>query len=101
MTAAEREGLAARVQTLAGEQRYAEAQQALEAYGRALQQALEGLSTGDPRVLEMAGEWRQLMETTRRQVLAGRAHAAARLASLSRLRPFGGPPPRRTWEFFG
>lgn len=103
MTAAEPEfdRLAVRVQALAGEQRYPEAQRALEEYGGMLRAALESLSPGDPRVLQLAGEWLQLLEATRRRVLAGRSHAAARLAQLPRPRPFCEPMPRRSWELFG
>jgi hypothetical protein len=48
-------------------------------------------------------EWRRLLEETRRRVLAGRAHAAARLARLPKILPLYREPcsPRHTWEYSG
>ena len=94
---------ATRLRRLVGEQRYDEARQALADYGRALEQTLGRAPPGDPHVLQMAGEWRQLMENARRRVLAGRAHLAARLARLPPLRSYynSQSPPPHTWELMG
>ena len=92
---------ATRLRRLVAEQRYEEARQALAEYGRALEQALGNLPPGDPRAFELAGEWRDLFEAAHRRVLAGRAHAAARLARLPHLRRFAAEFPRRTWELLG
>jgi hypothetical protein len=62
-----------------------------------------GLPPADPGVRRLEAEWLCLREETRRHLLAGRAHVAARLGRLSQVRPlFGEPsPPRHTWEYTG
>ena len=99
---AAREALAGRLRARVGEGRYLEAQAALAEYCGALRTAAEGLPPGDPLLHALEQEWQRLLEETRREVLAGRAHAAARLARLPRLcEPYGGPPPPRpTWQCF-
>ena len=92
---------ATRLRRLVGEQRYEEARQALADYGSALERALGNLPPGDPRAFELARDWRELFEAAHRRVLAGRAHAAARLARLPHLRGFAAELPRRTWELLG
>ena len=80
---AELESLAARLRAHVSGRRYREAQDALDAYCRMLGQTAAGLPRGDRRRLQDA--WRRLAEETRRRVLAGRAHAGARLAKLTQL----------------
>jgi hypothetical protein len=92
--------LAGRLRTLAAEGRYAEAQGCFEAYCHALARAIAGLPPGDPSLRRLEDEWQRLLDETRRRVLAGRAHAGARLARLPKLPPlYSEPsPPRHTWE---
>jgi hypothetical protein len=97
----ERSDCAAHLRKLVAQQRYAEARQVLADYGRLLEAALRKLPPGDPRVFELAREWRDLSEAVRRQVLAGRAHAAARLARLPHRRGLRAGLTRQTWELFG
>jgi len=96
-------GTADRLEALVAQGRYGEAQACFDTYCRDLKEALQRLPAGDPRLPQMAGEWRRLMEQTRRRVLTGRAHAAARLARLPRRRRLysAAPSPRRTWEILG
>ncbi|HUD99931.1 MAG TPA: hypothetical protein VMR62_10180 [Bryobacteraceae bacterium] len=77
------EDLAARLRAQVSERRYREAQEALDEYCRVLRQTAAALPRGNLRRLQ--DEWRRLAEETRRQVLAGRAHAGARLAKLAQL----------------
>ncbi len=99
--AAELAALADRLGSLLAGQQYEAAREALEEYGRRLRAAVESLPAHDPRVPHMEREWRQLVESTRRQVLAGRAHAAARLVRLPDLRGFRTELPRRTRDLLG
>ena len=94
---------ATRLRRLVAEQRYEEARPALADYGRALEQALGRAPPGDPGVLQMVREGRQLLENARRSALAGRAHAAARRARLPRLHRYynSKSPPLPTWELMG
>ena len=99
--AAEREALAARLRARVAERSYAGAQQALWEYCQAIREAAHGLAPGDPALQRLAAEWAQIFEEVRRQVLAGRSHAAARLARLPRFpQPYGGQPPRQRWRYF-
>jgi hypothetical protein len=95
--------LAGDLRSLVAEGRYLEARGVLEEYGCVLEQRLRGLAPGDPPPAELMDDWRRLMDAARVQILAGRAHVAARLARLPRwdgpYRPAGSP--RRTWELIG
>ena len=103
MAESELAGTAERFETLVARGRYGEARACFDVYCRDLKETLRRLPPGDPRLPQVAGEWRRLMEQTRRRVLTGRAHAAARLARLPRRRRLYGaaPSPRRTWEILG
>jgi hypothetical protein len=102
---AELEILAGRLRARVAEGRFREAQGALAEYCRVLRKTVAGLPRGDPGRGRLEEEWRLLAEQTRRGLLAGRAHAGARLARLAQIsqppRFYGGgpPPPRRTWEY--
>lgn len=91
------------VQRAVAHAQYTEARRALEEYGRAAAAELAGMSPGDPRIRRIEIEWRRLLDETRRQVLAGRAQMAVRLARLSQAAPrYGGSPGiRHTWECLG
>ena len=103
MAESELAGTADRFETLVAGGRYGEARACFDAYCRDLKETLRRLSPGDPRLRRMEGEWRRLLDRTRRQVLVGRAHAAARLARLPhRRRVYSAvPAPRRTWQILG
>ena len=96
-------GTAERLDALVAQGRYGEAEACFDAYCRDLKETLRRLPPGDPRLRRMEGEWRRLLDRTRRQVLVGRAHAAARLARLPRGRRVYSavPAPRRTWQILG
>jgi hypothetical protein len=101
---AELEALAGRLRASVAAGRYREAQETLQEYCRALRKAVAGLPPGDARLHSLEDEWRLLLDQTRRRVLAGRAHAAARLRRLapSPARPrfgFDGLQPRHTREW--
>jgi hypothetical protein len=100
---AELEALAGLLRARVAEGRYREAQHAFQEYCRALRKAVASLPPGDPGLGRLKGEWQRLLEETRRRVLAGRAHAAARLARLPKLLPLYREPclPRHTWEYSG
>jgi hypothetical protein len=100
---AELEALAGRLRTQVAEGRYREAQHALQEYCRALRKTVAGLQSGDPGVRRLEDEWQRLLEETRRRMLAGRAHAGARLARLPKPLPLYSEPslPRHTWECSG
>ncbi|MGC9949458.1 MAG: hypothetical protein ABSF64_24085 [Bryobacteraceae bacterium] len=102
--AAELEVLAGRLRARVAEGRYAEAQAVLRDYCGALRKTAAGLPRGDARLARLEHDWERLAEETRRRLLAGRAHAGARLARLARMAKrsqFYGdrPPARRTWEW--
>jgi hypothetical protein len=105
MTAGESEldALAAGLRARLAERRYGEAQRALQEYCRVLRHTVAGLPSGDPGVRRLEAEWQRLRDDTRRRLLAGRAHAAARLGRLSQVRPlYREPSPQRhTWEYTG
>jgi len=94
--------LATRLRARVAEGRYRQAQAALEEYCGMLRESLAGLSPADPQRRLLAAEWEELAEQTRRRVLAGKAHAAARLARLHR--PAGlyhnQPPAHHRWNLF-
>jgi hypothetical protein len=101
---AELEALADRLRARVAERRYREAQAALHEYCQALRKMVAVLPRGDPGLRRLEDEWRRLAEQTRRGVLAGRAHAAARLARLAQTLPGsrlyeGGREARRTREW--
>lgn len=95
--------MADRLGALVAQGRYGDAQAIFDAYCRDLKATLRRLPPGDPRFREMEDDWRRLLDRTRRRVLTGRAHAAARLARLPRIRrPYSAAlPTRRTWELLG
>ena len=100
----ELEALAHQLRARVAERRYREAQEALLEYCKALRKTVAGLPRGDPCSHRLEDEWRRLAEQTRRGVLAGRAHAAARLARLAQTLPGsrlyeGGREARRTREW--
>jgi len=97
------EALAAHLRTLVGEARYREAQAALADYCRALRAAAAAIPPGDPDLRRMQQAWSKLFEENRLRVLAGRAHAAARLARLPKTSPayLQRPLPRHTWQVLG
>jgi|HubBroStandDraft_4_1064222.scaffolds.fasta_scaffold03125_3 hypothetical protein len=100
----ELEALAGRLRVRVAQGRYPEAQGALHEYCQALRKTVATLPRGDPGLGRLEDAWRRLAEETRRQVLAGRAHAGARLARLAQMLPhprsYGDVPlPRRTWEW--
>jgi hypothetical protein len=100
----ELEALAARLRACVAQGRYQQAQSALEEYGRALRNTAACLRPGDPRRPRLERESLRLIGETRLRVLAGRAHAGARLARLAQApklsRPYGEvPAPRRTTEW--
>jgi hypothetical protein len=101
---AELEILAGRLQARVAEGRYPEAQSALREYCQTLRKTVAGLPRGDPGLRRLEDAWRRLAEETRRRVLAGRAHAGARLARLAQMpqhpRSYGDVPLSRcTWEW--
>jgi hypothetical protein len=101
---AELEVLADRLRARVGERRYREAQDALAEYCGALRRTVASLPRGDPGLRRLEDHWRRLAEETRRRVLAGQAHAGARLAELAQMSQrshlYGAAPePRRTWEW--
>jgi hypothetical protein len=100
---AELDVLAGRLRARVAERRYGEAQLALQEYCRILRKTAAGLPPGDPRLGRLEDQWRRLRQETRRRVLAGRAHAAARLARLPKVLPLYREPslPRHTWEYSG
>ena len=102
MTALDRAHLAGRVRSLVASGRYAEAQRCFAEYCRALAEAVAVLPPKDPRIGELEEEWRRVSSETRRRVLTGRAHVAARLARLARPPVSYGKPadPLRTWQYF-
>jgi hypothetical protein len=102
-TESELAGTADLLGALVNQRRYGEAQACFNTYCRDLKEIVWRLPAGDPRLREMEAEWRRLLEQTRRQVLVGRAHAAARLARLPRPRRVyrAVPAPRRTWQILG
>jgi hypothetical protein len=97
------EVLAGRLRARVAEGRYREAQCALQEYCRALRNTVASLPPGDPALRRLEDEWQRLRDETRRRVLSGRAHAAARLARLPRLPRLYREPslPRHTWEVSG
>jgi hypothetical protein len=103
MTDPELAGKAERLRVLVAEGRYQDAQECFEDYCGTLKETLRRLPAGDPRRQKIDSEWRRLLEQTRRRVLAGQAHAAARLARLPRRRPLYNlaPVQRRTWDLLG
>ena len=103
MAESELAGTAERFETLVARGRYGEARACFDVYCQDLKETLRRLPPGDPRLRRMEGEWRRLLDRTRRQVLVGRAHAAARLARLPRGRRVYSavPAPRRTWQILG
>ncbi|MGA2735979.1 MAG: hypothetical protein ABSG65_00855 [Bryobacteraceae bacterium] len=96
----ELEALAGDLLARVAEGRYRDVQAALREYCRALRKTVAALPRGDPSLARLETGWRQLAEQTRRGLLAGHAHAAARLARIAtRPRIYGdGSPPRRTWQ---
>jgi len=96
-------GIAQRLEVLVAQRRYGEAQACFDEYSRDLQATLLRLPHGDPRFREIEEDWHKLIERTRRRVLTGRAHLAARLARLPRRRLSysAARAPRRTWELLG
>jgi hypothetical protein len=103
MAESELAGTAEHLEALVARGLYGEAQACFDAYCRDLKETLRRLPHGDPRLRQMEVEWRRLLNRMRRRVLAGRAHAAARLARLPRRRPLYScvPAPRRTWQILG
>jgi hypothetical protein len=100
------EALAERLRDRVAEGRYRAAQSALAEYCGALRKKAGSFAPGDPGLIRLQNEWMRLAEDTRRRVLAGRAHAGARLARLSqtpqRIRSYDqDPPARRTCEWLG
>jgi len=94
------ETCARQVRELVARRQYAAARTAFEDYCRLLRDALTGLRPSGAR-RQLYENWQHLYSETRQHVLAGRAHAAARLAHL---RGRGGPyhetpaaPP--TWRY--
>jgi len=103
MAESELAGTVDRLEALVARGCYGEAQACFDAYCRDFKETLRRLPPGDPRLRQMEGEWRRLLDRTRRRVLAGRAHAAARLARLPHRRRIysAAPAPRRTWQILG
>jgi hypothetical protein len=99
----ELESLANLLRARVAERRYGAARAALEQYCRALREAAAALPPGDSRLELLQDDWRKLWNETRHRVLAGRAHAAARLAHLSQPTPLYDEPclPRHTWACTG
>jgi|ERR1700690_1444052 hypothetical protein len=103
MAESELAGTADRLGALVAQGRYGEAQACFDEYCRDLKETVRCLPPGDPRLRQMQGEWHRLLDRTRRRVLAGRAHAAARLARLPQRRRLYSavPAPRQTWQILG
>ena len=101
MTATERAASARRMRNLVTEGEYAGAQQLLESYCRAFAEELKGRTPGDPAIRQLEREWRELVDDTRRRVLAGRAHTAVRLARLLTAPPVYGyrGEAGHTWQY--
>ena len=95
--------LADRLRALVAEERYAEAQCVFTGYCLELRKKLAGMPQGDPQLRPLEGEWQGVLDETRRRVLAGRAHAGARLARLPKILPLyrEGSLPHHTWECSG
>jgi hypothetical protein len=102
-TESELAGTADLLGALVNQRRYGEAQACFDTYCRDLKEIVWRLPAGAPPHPAKEAEWRRLLEQTRRQVLVGRAHAAARLARLPRPRRVyrAVPAPRRTWQILG
>jgi hypothetical protein len=102
-TESELAGTADLLGALVAQRRYGEAQACFDTYCRDFKEIVRRLPAGDPRLRQMEAEWRRLLEQTRRQVLIGRAHAAARLARIPKRRRLYSavPAPRRTWQILG
>jgi hypothetical protein len=103
---AELEALAGRLRARVADGRYREAQDALAEYCGALGKSAAGLAPRAPDRRRLQEQWLSLLEETRRRVLAGRAHAGARLAllALTPKRPRfedDGQLPRSTREWSG
>jgi hypothetical protein len=96
-------GTANHFETLVAEGRYGEAEACFAEYCRKFKDTLRRLPPGDPRFRQMKAEWRLLFDQTRQRVLAGRSHAAARLARLPQRRRLysAAAPSRPTWELIG
>jgi hypothetical protein len=62
-----------------------------------------GLPSGDPTLRRLEDVWKQLHHETRRRLLSGRAHAAARLARLPKAhQPYNELHLKcHTWEISG
>lgn len=99
----ELELLAQLLRARVAERSYREALAALQAYCRQLRKIVAALPPGDPRLELLQQDWRTLWDETRNRVVAGRAHAVARLAQLSRPIPIYSEshPRTHTWACTG
>jgi hypothetical protein len=97
---ADLETRARQVRALVASRQYAAARDAFAEYCRVLREILSGLPPPAAR-RRLYQDWRRLWSETRLQVLAGRAHAAARLARLPGRRcPYGDrPAPPPAWRY--
>jgi hypothetical protein len=67
---------------------YAEAEEILAHYSRAVEEAVGRLSPGDTQAVEIVRKAIDLLHWTTRMVRAGRAHTAGQLAQISVGRPY-------------
>jgi len=67
---------------------YAEAEEILARYARAVEDAAGRLSPGDTQAVKIVRQAIDLLHWTTRMVRAGRAHTAGQLAQLSAGRPY-------------
>ena len=97
---AELDRLAVGLRDRVAEGRYLEAQRMLDEYCQALRETAARLPPGDPGLRRLDDERCELLESVRRRILAGRAHAGARLKqSIQQPPPYGDLPQlRRTWQ---
>jgi len=101
MTETQLSDRARQLEILVAQRRYAEALPVFESYCQTLAEVVTSLPPRDPRIRQSEEHWRNLLNQTRRRVLAGRAHAAARLARLVQPRPTydGRRAGQRTWQY--
>jgi hypothetical protein len=79
---------------------YAEAETLLTGYCHAVEAAWRGMTPAERQGASLEGEATALLESVRRLVLAGRAHATAKLERLTHSTAYGRPAAKglRTWQ---
>ena len=95
--------LEAQLRRLVAQNQFPKAREVLERYRCEVGEAIGALPPGDPEAAGLARHWLGLMAELRVEILAGRSHAAARLARLTQCPARYGIPQRarRTFELLG